>query len=86
MKILIFFIGLIIAAMVFAWCVRKLVRIWFNLGAFCKHQKHPENAPRTGGLVFNKKTGKLEEDSRIILPFWKRLRQEKTAVFFFELT
>ena len=69
MKILIFFIGLIIAAMVFAWCVRKLVRIWFNLGAFCKHQKHPENAPRTGGLVFNKKTGKLEEDSRIILPF-----------------
>lgn len=69
MKILIFFIGLIIAAMVFAGCACKLVRIWFNLGAFYKHQKHPENAPRTCGLVFNKKNGKLEEDGRIILPF-----------------
>ena len=60
---LIFFLGCL--AM---WLFRKLLWACIKLSVLIHTQKHPEDIPRTEGLVFNKKTKKLEPDSRPILP------------------
>ncbi len=60
---LIFFLGCL--AM---WLFRKLLWACIKLSVLIHAQKHPEDIPRTEGLVFNKKTKKLEPDSQPILP------------------
>ncbi len=46
----------------------KLLWACIKFSVLIHAKKHPEDVPRTEGLVFNKKTKKLETDSRPILP------------------
>lgn len=50
------------------WCIRKLIFAWYEFCDLWQAKKHPENFFHTEGVVFNKKTKKLEESSRPILP------------------
>ncbi len=47
----------------------KIVESALNLRAIHLGKKSPVFGPRTSGMVFNTKTGKLEADSQQILPF-----------------
>ncbi len=51
--------------------VVSLIKRIINIATLKKAAKHPEYYPRTeSGIVFNKKTGKLESSgSKTILPF-----------------
>lgn len=60
---------LILLAIIFMWAFKKLLESIFNLQALMREKKQPGSLPRTVGMVLNKKTGKLEADSRTILPF-----------------
>lgn len=62
-------LGLIFCAILFIWAFTKLLKSIFNLQELCRGRKHPSSVPRTAGMVVNKKTKKLEADSRQILPF-----------------
>ncbi len=63
---LIFFI-IVLAGIIF-WLTNKLIVACIDLYYLLRAKKHPEKFPRTEGIVFNKKTRKLEADSRPILP------------------
>ncbi len=62
---------IVILFLLLKWSIVKLIKTIFNLIVLIKANKHPEDYPRTsGGIVFNKKTGKLEgSGSKPILPF-----------------
>lgn len=65
-------LGCIIVLVFFAmWCMRKIIETTFNLYALWYEKKLLGSLPRTSGnIVFNKKTGKLEETpGKVILPF-----------------
>ena len=62
-------IALIFLAIVFCWAFTKLLKSIFNLRAINRAKKYYYAGPRTCGMVLNKKTQKLEADSRLILPF-----------------
>lgn len=50
------------------FCLRKLIFAWYEFCDLRQAKKHPENFFHTDSVVFNKKTKKLEESSRPILP------------------
>ena len=50
------------------WCLKKLIFAWYEFCDLRQAKKHPENFFHTDSVVFNKKTKKLEESSRPILP------------------
>ena len=50
------------------FCLKKLIFAWYKLCDLWQAEKHPENFFHTDGVVFNKKTKKLEESSHPILP------------------
>lgn len=62
-------IGLILCMIVACYSIVKIVQCMLNLKSLSYAKKHPYNVPRTDGIVFNKKTSKLEEDSSQMLPF-----------------
>ena len=62
-------IALVFFAIVFCWAFGKLLKSIFNLRAINRAKKYHYAEPRTCGMVLNKKTQKLEADSRLILPF-----------------
>lgn len=53
------------------FCIRQIIRAYYNYKALQYEQKHPGSLPRSGGgIVFNKKTRKLEgSPGKPILPF-----------------
>lgn len=59
---------MIILGVLACWCFNKLLWSWYKFTAARRARKHPEDFPRTGSMVFNKKTKQLEADSRPILP------------------
>lgn len=62
----IFFI-IVLGCLLF-WLAGKLISGCVDFYYICRAQKHPEKFPRTDGLVYNRKTKKLEADSRPLLP------------------
>ncbi len=68
MKLLIDIFLLIVLVCLLMWCFKKLLWNIYKLQDIRRAEKHPEAFPREEHVVFNKKTGKLEEDSRPILP------------------
>ena len=50
------------------FCFRKLIFAWYEFCDLWQAKKHPADFFHTDGIVFNKKTQKLEESSRPILP------------------
>lgn len=69
MKLILIYAALILCCILLVWAFSKLLKAWYNLKALSYEKKHPGSLPRSCGLVFNKKTGKLEADSRPLLPF-----------------
>ena len=68
MKLLIDIFLLIVLVCLLMWCFKKLLWNIFKLQDIRRAEKYPEAFPREEHVVFNKKTGKIEEDSRPILP------------------
>ena len=68
MKLLVQLLLIIFLGCLAMWLFRKLLWACIKFSVLIHAKKHPEDVPRTEGLVFNKKTKKLEADSRPILP------------------
>ena len=68
MKLLIQLLLILFVGCLAMWIFRKLLWACIKFSVLNHAKKHPEDVPRTEGLVFNKKTKKLEADSRPILP------------------
>ena len=61
-------LGLVVCMLVAFWAIRKIVMATINLlSLFCndEYYRHVEK----GGMVFNKKTQKLEADNSQSVPF-----------------
>lgn len=69
MKLILIYAALILSGLVLVWGFSKLLKTCYNLKALFYEKKHPGSLPRSCGIVFNKKTGKLEADNRPLLPF-----------------
>lgn len=69
MKIIIYILILIVVSVVFILAARKLIECIVNLIIVFKKGKHPDLPMQRHGIVFNKKSGKLEADQTCILPF-----------------
>lgn len=63
--------ALVLCCIVACYCLKQAVRAFLNFRALLYEEKHPGFLPRSGaGLVYNKKTGKLERTSgKPILPY-----------------
>ena len=61
-------IGLILCTIVACWSCKKIVESVLNLMALLHNKKTYNNIKRTG-MVYNKKTKKLEADNCSKLPF-----------------
>lgn len=63
--------ALVLCAILAGYCLKQAVRALLNLRALNYEKKHPGFLPRSGaGIVYNKKTGKLEETpGKPILPY-----------------
>ena len=61
--------ALIFCCAIACWAVKKIIKSILNLRALHFGKKYPYGQPRTAGMVYNKKTCKLEADNRQILPF-----------------
>ena len=68
MKLLIQLLLILFVGCLAMWIFRKLLWACIKFSVLNHAKKHPKDVPRTEGLVFNKKTKKLEADSRPILP------------------
>lgn len=68
MKILFIILAVIVAGVLSIWCWRQLIWAFYQLSDLRRAQKHPEDFPHMDNIVFNRKTNKLEESQRPILP------------------
>lgn len=64
-------IAIIVFGAIAVVCMKKMSECILDIQALWHEAKHPGSLPRSeGGIVFNKKTGKLEETPRdVLLPF-----------------
>lgn len=69
MKTVILIVVLIAASVVAIHAARKIIEGIANLAIVVKKRKHPDLPVQRNGIVFNKKSGKLEADQTCILPF-----------------
>ncbi len=68
MKILFILFTVIVGGVILIGCWRQLIWAFYQLSDLRQAQKHPEEFPHTDNIVFNRKTNKLEESQRPILP------------------
>lgn len=68
MELLVKVLLLVVLGIFLILCLRGLIFAWYKLYDLRQAEKHPENFFHTDGVVFNKKTKKLEDSSRPILP------------------
>lgn len=68
MELLIKFLLIAVLGGFLVLCFKKLIFACYKLFDLRQAEKHPENFPQNDGIVFNKKTKKLEENSRPVLP------------------
>lgn len=63
--------GIVLFSILGVFSLKQAVRAFLNLRALWYEKKHPGTLPRSGaGIVYNEKTGKLEETSgKPILPY-----------------
>lgn len=62
-------IALVLLTIVAMLCVKKIVECLLNILIFSKKENRYNVAKQRNGIVYNKKTQKLEADQSIILPF-----------------
>ena len=72
MKTVLFIILLIAASVIVIYAARKVIEGVANLVIVLNRRKRPDLPVQRNGIVFNKKTGKLEADQTCISkkPFW----------------
>ena len=69
MKLMTTCIALVLLTIVAMICVKKIVEWLLNILIFSKKENRYNVAKQRNGIVYNKKTQKLEADQSIILPF-----------------
>ncbi len=69
MKLITTCITLVLLTVVAMLCVKKIVECILNIKVLNKKENHYDVAKQRNGIVYNKKTKKLEADQSIILPF-----------------
>lgn len=69
MKLMTTCIVLVLLTIVAMLCVKKIVECLLNILIFNKKENRYNVAKQRNGIVYNKKTQKLEADQSIILPF-----------------
>ncbi len=69
MKLMTTCIALVLLTIVAMLCVKKIVECLLNILIFSKKENRYNVAKQRNGIVYNKKTQKLEADQSIILPF-----------------
>lgn len=72
MDVLFKILAMVILTIIICYLIRKLTESIINLITLWETKKHPGRYPERfnrGGIVFNKKTRKLEADNHIMLPF-----------------
>ena len=69
MKLMTTCIALVLLTIVAMLCVKKIVECLLNIIIFSKKENRYNVAKQRNGIVYNKKTQKLEADQSIILPF-----------------
>jgi hypothetical protein len=72
MDVLFRILAMVILTVIICYLIKKLVESIFNLITLWETRKHPGRYPERfnrGGMVFNKKTRKLEADNHIKQPF-----------------
>lgn len=60
---------LVAAAILICFFIKKLTESIVNLSVLLKKENYYDGTLRHEGMVFNKKTKKLEADNSLILPF-----------------
>ena len=69
MKLMTTCIALVLLTIEAMICVKKIVECLLNILIFSKKENRYNVAKQRNGIVYNKKTQKLEADQSIILPF-----------------
>ena len=69
MKLMTTCIALVLLTIVAMLCVKKIVECLLNILISSKKENRYNVAKQRNGIVYNKKTQKLEADQSIILPF-----------------
>jgi hypothetical protein len=69
MKVILMCVSLILITIVASFCVKKIVESILNIQILSKKENYYNTARLQNGMVYNKKTKKLEADQSIILPF-----------------
>lgn len=69
MKLMTTCIALVLLTIVAMLCIKKIVECLLNILIFSKKENRYNVAKQRNGIVYNKKTQKLEADQSIILPF-----------------
>lgn len=63
-------LGLILmCGLLIVWAFSQMIKALYNIKAFQEEKKNPGTHTNRGGMVLNIKTGKLEADNNIVMPF-----------------
>ncbi|MBQ7304529.1 MAG: hypothetical protein IJW75_06430, partial [Alphaproteobacteria bacterium] len=60
---------LVLCTIIVCFCAARIIECFINIKLYRYSKKNPEDAIYSQGMVYNKKSGKLEADNRSILPF-----------------
>ena len=69
MKTILFIVLLIVASVLAIHASRRIIEGIANLVVVFKRRRHTDLPVKRNGIVFNKKTGKLESDQTCVMPF-----------------
>ena len=62
-------IGIIAFVILGVFSLKRLIFAILNLNALRQYKKHPDPISQRHGIIYNKRTGKLEADQSPILPY-----------------
>lgn len=62
-------IGLVVTSIIIMYLIKKLVESIANLSILLRKGNYYDVSKQKDGIVYNKKTKKLEADQSLILPF-----------------
>lgn len=62
-------IGLVVTSIIIMYLIKKLVESIANLSILLRKRNYYDVSKQKDGIVYNKKTKKLEADQSLILPF-----------------
>ena len=69
MKTVLFLVVLVVGTSVAIFAVSRIIRIIINLVVYLRSKRSMDYHIRSCNVIFNRKTGKIEPDNSIVLPF-----------------